>query len=108
MDFFCRFYRTFNIGMALKAEPGNLRGKEFFDRGPVRIMAGSAAALQRRVHDFLLDFRLHVDMAGEAQAGALLNEQTRIVRLMRVMAGRAVARRRGTVDVLEVYLVGMT
>lgn len=71
-------------------------------------MAGDAAALKRRVHDLLLDLRLHVDMAGEAHVIALFQEQVLIVRLMRIMAGRAVARGRGPVDVLEVYLVRMT
>lgn len=70
-------------------------------------MAGCTTALQRRVNDFFLDFSLHVDMAGEAQISALFNEQARILRLMRIMARRAVARGSGTMDELVVYLVGM-
>ena len=70
-------------------------------------MAGSTTAFQRGVHYFFLDLGLHVDVAGEAQISALFNEQARILRLMRIMARRAVARGSGTMDEFVVYLVRM-
>ena len=70
-------------------------------------MARGAAAVQRRVRELLLDFLLHVDMTHKAKIGAVLNEQTPGIRLMRIMAGGAVPRGRGTVDELIVCLVGV-
>ena len=107
MDALRRRELAFYLGMALVAEPGARRGKELFHRGPVRIMAGGAAARQRRMHDLLLDIRLHVDMAGEAEISAVFKEQTRILRLMRIMTGGAVPCGCGAVDELEVRLIRM-
>jgi hypothetical protein len=59
------------------------------------------------VHDLLFDFPLHIDMTGEAEVRSLFYEQSCGVRLMRVMAGRAVTRGSGAVDKLEIVFIGM-
>ncbi len=93
--------------MALEAESGAFRRKKHFHRRTVRTVARGAAAVKRRVHEFLLDLVLHVSVTGEAQLGAGFDEQACDRRLMRIVACRAIAGGRGAMDVFVVYLVGV-
>src|SRR5574337_42372 len=59
MDTLCRFYLCFNIRVTLETKTGAGRGEEHFRSGTVRVMARSAAALQRLMHELLPDLSLH-------------------------------------------------
>ena len=106
VDALCRLEPVFNPGMALVAQPGAFGCKELLFRGAVRVVAGGAAARKRGVHGLFLQLALRVHMTGEAQRCAL-GDETRVVRLVRMMAERAISRGYRAVDIAEVRLVGM-
>ena len=98
---------AFYLGMASVAKPRPFRSKELFELRPVRVVAGGTATFQSRVHHFFLDIVLQVHMTGKTEIGAGLYQQSFSVGLVRVVADRAVTRRHGAVDILEVRLVRM-